>query len=92
MGQKQVILSALLILLLGFFSHRASFSLPITGAAVQTIDDVSYDLNLDGTITSADLQDVMDLASYEIYLQQADFNSDNVIDQADIDLLANKLR
>ena len=89
MGQRQVILSTFLILLLGFFSYQASF--PITGAAVQATEDISYDLNRDGAITSADLQDVMDLASYGIYHSQADFNSDGVVDQLDIDILASQL-
>ncbi len=85
MGQRQILLPSLLILLLGFFSTQGTF----TGRVVQdTISDQIYDLTDDGLVDGQDLREVMDLASYGVYHKQADFNNDGVIDQLDIDLLA----
>ena len=84
MGQRHIILSGLLILLLGFFSTQPS----LTGLVIQEPTDSSYAVNSDGLVDSADLRDVMEFASYEIYHDKADFNDDGVVDQLDVDLLA----
>ncbi len=89
MGQRPLILSSILILLLGFFSSQGT----LTGYVVQEVQqqDLSYDLTSDGVVDTADLQEVMDIASYGIYKEQADFNHDTVVDQLDVDLLASAL-
>ncbi len=97
MEQRHIILTSLLIILLSFFSSQAS----LTGQAVteQVIiepviqEPISspYDLTDDGQVTTEDLQDIMDLASYEVYREDADFNNDGIVDQLDIDLLAASL-
>ncbi len=86
MGQRHVFLSSLLILLLGFFSTHES----ITGQVIRE-QHPAYDLTGDGIVDTADLRDVMELASYGVYHNQADLNKDGVVDQQDVDLLTSFL-
>ncbi|GEM_PF-3003892 len=88
MGQRQILLPSLLILLLGFFSTQGAF----TGRVIQTTSpDKTYDLTGDGLVDAQDLRELIDLASYGMYQQQADFNHDGIIDQLDVDILAASL-
>ena len=83
MGQRHVILSSLLLLLLGFFSSQGL----LTGQVVREIDS-SFDVTQNGVVDTDDLLEVIQLASYELYQERADFNHDTVVDQTDVDLLA----
>lgn len=86
MRQSVVLLSSFLLLLLSFFSFQGS----ITGQVVRA-PDLRYDVTADGVVDRADLLEVMDLASYNIYRVAADFTGDGVVDQADVDLLISSL-
>lgn len=94
MEQRHILLISLLIMLLSFFSSQASLTGQVVTEpviieqVVQTSPSVEYDLTGDGRVTTEDLQDIMDLASYGVYRAEADFNRDAVVDQLDIDILA----
>lgn len=93
MEQRYILLTSLFILLLSFFSSQVSLTGQVVTEQVleQPQDSSLYDLTGDGQVTTEDLQDVMDLASYGIYRAAADFNQDGVVDQLDIDILAASL-
>lgn len=92
MEQRHIILTSLLILLLSFFSSQASLTgQAVTEQVIQEHISSPYDLTGDGQVTTEDLQDIMDLASYDVYRAEADFNNDGIVDQLDIDLLAASL-
>ena len=92
MEQRHILLTSLLIMLLSFFSSQASLTgQVVTEPVLQELPSVQYDLTGDGQVTTEDLQDIMDLASYGVYSAEADFNHDAVVDQLDIDILAASL-